>query len=101
MVQAAPEQETEFTKLSQRLAGMDVEQKACVGSILGAFIGDSLGSFREFCRGDCPEELIEEALTMPGGGHWNLLPGQITDDSELAMCMLRGLLAGNGKLDIF
>ena len=50
-------------------------QKACLGSILGAFVGDSIGSFREFEKGDCPDELIEEALKMPGGGCWNLMPG--------------------------
>ena len=38
---------------------------------------------------------------MPGGGTWNLQPGQITDDSELAMCQMRGLLAGQGKFDLF
>ena len=40
-------------------------------------------------------------MEMPGGGCWGLAPGQITDDSELAMCQLRGLLAGQGKLDPF
>ena len=40
-------------------------------------------------------------MTMPGGGTWSLAPGQITDDSELAMCQLRGLVAGNGKFDAF
>ena len=38
---------------------------------------------------------------MPGGGHWGIQPGQITDDCELAMCLMRGLLAGKGKLDLF
>ena len=38
---------------------------------------------------------------MPGGGCWGLSPGQITDDSELAMCQLRGLVAGQGKFDLF
>ena len=38
---------------------------------------------------------------MPGGGCWNLTPGQVTDDSELAMCQLRGLVAGKGKFDLF
>ena len=28
---------------------------------------------------------------MPGGGIWSLAAGQITDDSEMAMCMLWGL----------
>ena len=69
--------------------------------MLGAFVGDSLGSFREFERGDCPDELVEEAMTMPGGGPWELRVGQITDDSELAMCLMRALLAGRGKLDMF
>ena len=38
-------------------------------------------------------------MTMPGGGTWNLAPGQITDDSELAMCLMHGLIEGKGKLD--
>ena len=29
---------------------------------------------------------------MNGGGPWNLCPGQITDDSELALCLMKGLL---------
>jgi ADP-ribosylglycohydrolase len=28
---------------------------------------------------------------MPGGGPFGLDPGQITDDSELAMCMMQGI----------
>ena len=40
------------------------------------------------------------AMDMPGGGCFNVSPGQVTDDSELAMCLMRGLLAGEGKLDI-
>jgi len=38
---------------------------------------------------------------MRGGGFWKVQPGQVTDDSELAMCLLRGLVAGRGKLDLF
>ena len=41
------------------------------------------------------------AMDMPGGGCFNVSPGQVTDDSELAMCLMRGLLAGEGKLDLF
>jgi len=37
---------------------------------------------------------------MPGRGTWKLAPGQVTDDSELAMCLLRALDEGNGKLDM-
>lgn len=30
-------------------------------------------------------------MQMPGGGPWNLNPGQCTDDSELALCLMKGL----------
>ena len=31
-------------------------------------------------------------MQMKGGGPWNLCAGQITDDSELAMSLMNGLL---------
>ena len=37
---------------------------------------------------------------MPGGGPHGILPGQVTDDSELAMCLLRGLADMKGKFDV-
>ena len=37
---------------------------------------------------------------MPGGGCHGVAPGQVTDDSELAMCLMHGLIEGNGKLDV-
>jgi len=43
---------------------------------------------------------MDEVILMPGGGPFNLGPGQITDDSELATCMLSGLLEGKpGQMD--
>jgi len=74
-------------------------KSVAIGSVLGAFIGDSLGSYIEF-RKKIPPALLEETLTMPGGGPFALGQGQVTDDSELAMCMMQGLLAGQGKLDM-
>ena len=80
---------------------LTAEQKASLGSMLGAFIGDSLGSYLEFEIGKLETTEIAKAMTMPGGGCWEVQPGQVTDDSELAMCQLRGLLAGQGKFDIY
>lgn len=37
---------------------------------------------------------------MPGGGPFMLHPGQITDDSELALHMLAGLLAYDSKISL-
>ena len=38
---------------------------------------------------------MNKCMTMPGGGPFGCGPGQITDDSELAMCLLHGLINGN------
>lgn len=46
---------------------------------------------------------MEECMEMNGGGPWKLGPGQVTDDSEMAMCLMHGLILGTkevGELDI-
>jgi len=70
----------------------DFEDRA-FGSVVGAFLGDSIGSFTEF-RNIVPEEIVEQALLMPGGGPFNVSPGQVTDDSELALSLARGIVDG-------
>ena len=35
-------------------------------------------------------------MAMPGGGPWHCGAGQVTDDSELAMCLLWGLINSEG-----
>ena len=69
------------------------------GCVLGAFIGDALGSYLEF-QEKVTGSQVDTAMKMPGGGPFNLSPGQITDDSELALCLGHGLVAGEGKLDL-
>jgi ADP-ribosyl-[dinitrogen reductase] hydrolase len=76
----------------------DVDDRAH-GCILGAFVGDSLGSFLEFKTGVIGNELVDEGMLMQGGGCWRLAPGQVTDDSELAMMLMNGLVGGAGVLD--
>jgi len=61
------------------------------GCILGAFAGDACGSYLEFINYVASEEEMDECMKMPGGGPWNLSAGQITDDSELAMCLMWAL----------
>ena len=62
---------------------------AALGSVFGAFIGDALGSAIEFKKVITPE-MLTRTLAMEGGIFGNG-PGQVTDDSELAMCLLHGL----------
>jgi ADP-ribosylglycohydrolase len=34
-------------------------------------------------------------MTMPGEGPWDLDPGQVTDDSELTLCLMQGIIKGS------
>ena len=53
----------------------DQEDDFCVGSILGAFIGDSAGSLLEFVPGKHSKALVKKAMTMSGGGHHKVAAG--------------------------
>lgn len=60
------------------------------GSLVGLATGDTLGAHLEFetflkVQG-IPEILIK------GGGHWNLEPGQWTDDTSMALCLASSLI---------
>ena len=66
-------------------------EDAALGAVLGALVGDAAGAVLEFFGGEIAEADVAHALTMPGGGTWRVAPGQVTDDGELTMCLLRAL----------
>ncbi|KAI5059420.1 hypothetical protein GOP47_0025739 [Adiantum capillus-veneris] len=61
------------------------------GALLGLFVGDAAGATLEFTRGSITAEIARRAMLMPGGGVLRVGPGQITDDSELAMALCHAL----------
>ena len=67
------------------MIGPTFSETHAVSCILGAFTGDALGAPAEF-GADRPytDEELANFMTMPGGGHFDVGPGQVTDDSELA-----------------
>lgn len=67
-------------------------QDAALGAVLGACVGDASGAVLEFLGREPSPQEVEAALQMPGGGVWDVAPGQITDDGELTLCLARGLL---------
>jgi ADP-ribosylglycohydrolase len=71
----------------------------CYGCVVGAFIGDACGAPLEF-QYHIPSEKLEQAINMGGGGCFATGPGQITDDSELAISLAHALANANGVLDI-
>ncbi len=64
------------------------------GTLVGVACGDALGGPLE----EIPEHpcMTKRPVTeMIGGGYLNLLSGQITDDSEMTLCLARSLLEKN------
>jgi ADP-ribosylglycohydrolase/fructose-1,6-bisphosphatase/inositol monophosphatase family enzyme len=70
------------------------------GALMGQLCGDALGAQVEFQRPDeIAEDWPEGVTEMKDGGTWNLLAGQPTDDSELALALARSLLR-RGHFDL-
>ncbi len=66
-------------------------QDRALGALLGACIGDAAGAVLEFLGHKPSHAEVQHALTMPGGGVWGVSTGQITDDSELMLCLAQAL----------
>jgi len=63
------------------------------GCWLGQLAGDSLGSLVEFrSASDIARSYPDGVRQLADGGTWNLLAGQPTDDSELALMLARRLV---------
>lgn len=69
------------------------------GCIIGAICGDAVGAFLEFSSSVTDWE-VNRALTLPGGGPHQLGEGQITDDSELLLCLGQALAESGKVLDL-
>jgi ADP-ribosyl-[dinitrogen reductase] hydrolase len=60
------------------------------GVLLGLAVGDALGAPLEFQPARSPGDYVAE---MIGGGWQQLGPGEWTDDTQLALCVVESLLA--------
>lgn len=69
------------------------------GALLGQLCGDALGSLVEFqSEEEIAEDYPDGVRELVDGGTWNLLAGQPTDDSELALALARSLIR-RGRFD--
>jgi ADP-ribosyl-[dinitrogen reductase] hydrolase len=68
-------------------ADADPLRDRALGAVLGLAVGDALGTTVEFeARGTFPP-----VTAMVGGGPFNLKPGEWTDDTSMALCLLDSL----------
>lgn len=72
------------------------------GSLLGLAVGDALGTTYEFERIEQPPYpalATQPAVDVIGRGPFDLEPGQVTDDTQLAVCLAHSLRE-RGRLDV-
>lgn len=67
------------------------------GVLLGQLAGDALGSAVEFQSAAAIARRYPDGVrTLADGGTWNLIAGQPTDDSEMALALARSLVKERG-----
>ena len=81
--------QTELNKLSPKA-------DRALGSVVGALIGDAAGGIFEFMGRPPTLKEAQAALVLPGGGVFDLAPGQYTDDGEMTMALLGAIAKGKG-----
>lgn len=74
-------------------------EQSAYGAVLGALTGDAAGGVLEFLGHQPTPKECEQAFDMPGGGVFDLAPGQFTDDGEMTVSLLRALVLGQGQYD--
>lgn len=72
----------------------DLAVSRAQGCLMGQIAGDALGSAVEFMDRDTIARRHPDGVTrLTDGGTWNLLAGQPTDDSEMALALARSLVS--------
>lgn len=78
------------------LSNLSHQADRAIGSVVGALIGDAAGGIFEFMGRPPTLQEAQSALDLPGGGVFDLAPGQFTDDGEMTMALLGALAKGKG-----
>lgn len=76
---------------------MALDRDRCLGALLGLAVGDALGAPLENLAADEIRERHGGPVTdMVGGGWLDVAPGQVTDDTEMALCLADCLVEVGG-----
>lgn len=62
------------------------------GGLFGVAVGDALGGTTEFMSAAQVKAAYGFLTEMVGGGVWSLVPGEVTDDTMMTLCVAEGIL---------
>ena len=70
----------------------DMQKKKIAGALFGVAVGDALGGPVEFMSPDQIAAKYGRLDRMVGGGWLSLEPGEITDDTQMTLCVAEGIV---------
>ncbi|MNW48350.1 ADP-ribosyl-[dinitrogen reductase] glycohydrolase [compost metagenome] len=74
-----------------------MNQDKVKGALLGVAVGDALGGPMEFMSSSEIKHRYGRVTEMLGGGWLNLRPGEVTDDTEMTLCVAYGIASSPKK----
>ena len=76
---------------------MTTIQSKIKGSLYGFAIGDAMGATTEFMDENSIKKTYGKVKNIVGGGWLNLKPGEVTDDTQMMMCVCEAINYGFGE----
>lgn len=71
------------------------------GALYGVCVGDAIGAPLEFIKRLPTPYEVTSAMLMKGGGLIRTQPGQVTDDSEMMICLLHSIQKKTNQFEIY
>lgn len=75
---------------------MNKQQLKAYGAMFGVAIGDALGATLEFMSRNEIIQKYGRLKDIIGGGFWKLLPGEVTDDTNMTIAVAQGIIGNPG-----
>lgn len=82
---------TRKSKLEDRIAG----------ALYGFAIGDAMGATTEFETAQTVKQKYGKVTDIVGGGWLNLKPGEVTDDTQMTICVIEAIMKYPDNLEAF
>lgn len=80
---------------------MSMKRDKIAGAVYGFAIGDAMGATTEFMTEDQIKNCYGKVTNIYGGGWLNLKPGDVTDDTQMTLCVMDAAIVSGGEKSVF
>lgn len=80
---------------------LEITKDRIKGALYGFAIGDAMGATTEFMTSGQIRNRYEQVTDIIGGGWLNLKPGQVTDDTQMSICVMDAIMDSHKLISQF